>query len=522
MIESSAEYNNAVTATARRTYLRAIVDIISTPSAYGSITGADQASYSKPEQTHDLTFDVMQKFSTLELNRILLDGSYDPLPEETDAQIGYVGAALSGSDGSFETAQVINLPIEGLEVLKAFSLYFSDNPMDGVAKSVKIEIMSGDTAVHTKEVSDNTASSIVQSNFYAESPTAIRITVYSWTLPRRRVRIIEILPGLHDTWGSDMLVSFTATQQTNFSGVTLPYGTCTLEIDNSDEQFEPRNKSGVFKSLEERHSIAAQIGIKLPSGAIEYKPIGKFYHFSGGWSTGNNGLTIQWDFVDILGLITDRTFFPPETLPTTLSGWVASIMSTLGEDFADQYIISAGLADMELTATDVSGKKCGDLLASLAMAASAWCHADAETGKVAIETLPSAGKSVTLGNLTAYPTTSANSDVGKIVFNLADGAGTQVVFDGNDPASSGQITIDNPFIHTAEAAQTAAAYVLSFYGGNLVTTDGRGDPASEVGDLDTIELAKGNVITGRRQMQSFVFNGGVMRGCQSKFLEVDA
>ena len=88
MIESSAEYNNAVTATARRTYLRAIVDIISTPSAYGSITGADQASYSKPEQTHDLEFDVMQKFSTLELNRILLDGSYDPLPEETDAQIG--------------------------------------------------------------------------------------------------------------------------------------------------------------------------------------------------------------------------------------------------------------------------------------------------------------------------------------------------------------------------------------------------------------------------------------------------
>ena len=137
-----------------------------------------------------------------------------------------------------------------------------------------------------------------------------------------------------------------------------------------------------------------------------------------------------------------------------------------------------------------------------------------------IEPLPSGGKALTLGNLAAYPVTRANIDVGKIVVNLADGNQTQIVIDGNEPASDNQIAISNPFIHTSAAAQTAAAYILQFYGGNLVETTGRGDPASEIGDLDTIELAEETSATGRRQMQSFKYQNGVLQSCQSKFLEV--
>lgn len=526
MIDSSTAYQAAVTAAVRRTYIRAIVNIISPTAAFGAISGAAQAGYSHPEQTHDLIFDAGKNYGTCELNRQLLDGSCTYLPDDTAAmtdQVGYVGSDLSADDGNFETAQVITLPLSGIDILQTCSVYFSDRMIDGAAKDLTIEIMTGDTAAHTVSYSGNRNSAIVLTGFSVSSPTAIRITIDSWTLPSRRVRIIEIMPGIHETWGNEMIASFSVVQQANFAGTALPYGTCTLEIDNSDKRFEPRNKAGIFKSIEERQGIDAQIGVKLPDGTIEYKPLGRYYQFSGGWTTGNNGLTIKWDLVDIVGLITDRTFFPPSTLPTTLDGWVSAIISTLGEGFSEQYQVDDSIKSTALTANsadDVTGKKCGDLLSALAMAASAWVHADAETGKLMIEPLPSGGKTLTLGNLTAYPVTRANTDVGKMVFNLADGNQTQIVIDGNEPASDNQITISNPFIHTSAAAQTAAAYILQFYGGNLVETAGRGDPASEIGDLDTIELAEETSATGRRQMQSFKYQNGVLQSCQSKFLEV--
>lgn len=526
MIESSAAYQTAVTAAVRRTYIRAIVNIISPTAAFGTISGAAQAVYSKPLQTHNLIFEGNKDYSTCELNRMLLNEEYEIVPDDTEtitAEVGYVGADLSDSTGNFSTAQVITLPLSGIDILQACSIYFSGSPTDGIAKSLTVEIMAGTTAAYSVSYTENAETAIIITGFSVDSPTAIRLTINSWSLPSRRVRIIEIMPGLHEMWGNDMIASFSVVQQANFAGTALPYGTCTLEIDNSDKRFEPRNKAGIFKSIEERQGIDAQIGVKLPDGTIEYKPLGRYYQFSGGWTTGNNGLTIKWDLVDVVGLITGRTFFPPSTLPTTLDGWVAAIMSTLGDGFAEQYIIADSIKSTKLTANsadDVSGEKCGDLLSALAMAASAWVHADAETGKLMIEPLPGSGKSLTLDNLTAYPVTKANSDVGKIVITLADANQTQIVFDGNEPASDNQLAVDNPFIHTSAAAQAAAAYILQFYGGNLVETTGRGDPASEIGDVDEIELAEKTSATGRRQAQSFRYQNGVLQGCTAKFLEV--
>ena len=53
--------------------------------------------------------------------------------------------------------------------------------------------------------------------------------------------------------------------------------------------------------------------------------IGRFYQAADGWKTGDNGLTIRWSLVDIVGLLTGRTFLVPDKLPTTLGGWVGAI-----------------------------------------------------------------------------------------------------------------------------------------------------------------------------------------------------
>lgn len=153
--------------------------------------------------------------------------------------------------------------------------------------------------------------------------------------------------------------------------MTLPYGTCTIKMDNLSRRFEPRSKNGVFQSIEERQGIPVSIGVRLSDDTVEYKPAGVFYQYSGGWKTGDNGLTMQWDLVDIVGLLADREFIPPSILPTTLSGWISALVAQMGENFADMYAVDPNYASAEASvraADDVVGMTCGDILRYVCMA----------------------------------------------------------------------------------------------------------------------------------------------------------
>lgn len=58
-----------------------------------------------------------------------------------------------------------------------------------------------------------------------------------------------------------------------------------------------------------------------------------YYQYGDGWKTSNNDMSIDWSLVDIVGLVAERTYLPPTTLPTTLEGWISSVVSQLGDNF---------------------------------------------------------------------------------------------------------------------------------------------------------------------------------------------
>ena len=99
--------------------------------------------------------------------------------------------------------------------------------------------------------------------------------------------------------------------------------------------------------------------------------------------------------------------------------------------------------------------------------------------------------------------------------------GTEYVVSGNSTSSEKTVTIENPFLHTQAQALTAARLILSCYGGNQLELTGRGDPASEIGDVDTVWLDESSATTARRIYQTFQFADGVLQGCQSKLLQAD-
>lgn len=526
MIECSGGYREAIVGDSRRIYLRAVIDIIDPDIRYGAVGSQSEAAFSLSAQLYDKLF-TLTPYATLERNRWVLDGSFQTIPDDNggvDGQMGYVGGDLSGEDGAFAVPQFVELSFSNVSILQACSVYFPTADYDGVPAEFTVEVRQGGTVYYSKAFTGSTESSVSLDGFTVYDPDAIRVTVTKWSMPGRRARIAEIVPGIYEEWDEHILASFQVTQQANFACLALPYGTCTLRMDNLDRRFEPRSKNGLFQSIEERQGIPVSIGVRLPEGGTEYKQVGVYYQYSGGWKTGDNGLSMQWDLVDIVGLLADREFLVPDVLPATLSGWIAALAAQLGLNFADRWHVDPAYADLPLSVSDradVTGKKCGDILRWACMAAGTWPRADAETGYLTAEPYWSQGNRLDLDNMTAYPTMKANDDLAAIIFKLYDGSDTQYIVSGNSTASSATVSVDNPFLHTAAQALTAARLILSTYGGNKLETAGRGDPSCELGDVDTVWLNESSATTGRRVQQTFGFSGGVLQGCQSTLLQAD-
>lgn len=526
MIKSTEAYKAAITADARRTLLKAVIEIIDPDMVLGTPTHSAAAPFAKPEQIADKEMESVWNYATLERNRWTLGGNIALVPEDNNipGQVGFVSEALSGDNCYFAQPPWVELPFANVSILQAFSVYFPNNDADGYPVDFTVEVKSGGKAFYTQEVKGNTASYAAFTGFTVNYPDAIRITVQKWSAPSRRMRIPEVLPGIYEEWNNDILASFDAVQQGDVSCISLRYGTVTLKMDNLDRRFEPRNKAGIFKSIEERQGIDISVGVRLADGTDEYRQIGRYYQYSNGWKTGDNGITMQWNLVDIVGLLSNREFIPPATLPTTLDGWMAALVAQLGENFTGLYHVDPAYASKSVTATDrahVTGKKCGDILRFVCMASGTWPRADSETGYLTAEPLWSEGNKLTLDNMVSYPVMRANNDIGALVFKLYDGKDTQYVVSGTAAASSSTASIDNPFIHSAEQALTAARNILATYGGNQLETVGRGDPASEIGDVDTVWLDESSATTGRRIYQTFTIKDGVLRDCKSTLLQAD-
>jgi len=527
VISSTAAYQEAIVADTRRIYLKVIVDISDPDLTFGTIAYSGIASdVCVKEQVRDKVFDLVPH-GTLETDRWILDGTmqlFPDSPSQLKEQAGFIGDVLSGENGVFSPEVWVEIQFENVSILQACSVYFPTAEYDGVPDTFKVEIFQSGTAYYTKTFTGNTADHISLDGFTVIAPDAIRITVSKWSRSDRRLRVVEIVPGVYEDWTGDQIAEFSVKHQADVSCLTIPYGTCSVKIDNLDRRFEPRNKSGVFQSIEERQNIDVQMGVLLPDNSVEYKRLGRFYQYSGGWKTGDNGITFQWDLVDIVGLLQDREFIPPDSLPTTLEGWVEALASQLGENFSDFYTVDPDYSSMPLTvrqSSDVVGLKCGELLLDVCMATGTFPRADAETGRLAVEPLWDQGHKLILDNMNSYPIMKANSDLAAVIFTLNDGNETQVVVSGNSTASSETKTVTNPFIKTSEQALTAARMILAAYGGNKLEVTGRGDMTAEVGDVDTIWLDESGAVTGRRIQQTFSLNNGVLMNCGSVFLQAD-
>lgn len=526
MIDRSSAYDQAITARRRRITVRATFDLRDPDAVVSGAASSAQSPYSQIAQVYDeITDQTDFKLGTLEQDRIQLDGSWALPPDDPDEvaaeQLGWWGGVLSGADGTFASPQpYIELNFTGMSILQAFTLWFSQNSYDGVPESFRVDVYSAATLAFSRIIEGNTDHQVLIEQFTVYDPTRIRITMLKWSRPYTYPRLTDLFFGLFEQWSGRDICSVDVLTESTFTGLSLPYSTCALEAYNKGHRFDPYAPNSLFLSIEERQAIPIDWGIYLPDGKIEWVPGGWYYQQSGGWEI--KDLTVKWSLVDIIGMLVDRNYSPPDTLPTTLGGWIASIVACLGVNLAGRYIVDDEVKDLALTAKteDVTDKFCGDVLRYACMATAAWAHQDFKTGFLRVSKRSyDTGANITGSNMPSWPKMQANEEIADITFKLDDNQ--EVTFPGTNTASDKSLTVDNPFVHTADDARRVVSNVMSQYGGRKFTVRSRGNPVSETGDIDTVATAFGTTISARRYKHQLKLVDGVMRNLPSYLIQTD-
>lgn len=526
MIDRSSAYDQAITARRRRITVRATFDLRDPDAVVSGAASSTQSPYSQIAQVYDeITDQTDCKLGTLEQDRIQLDGSWALPPDDPDEakaeQLGWWGGVLSGADGTFASPQpYIELNFTGMSILQAFTLWFSQNSYDGVPESFRVDVYSAATLAFSRIIEGNADHQVLIEQFTVYDPTEIRVTMLKWSRPYTYPRLTDLFFGLFEQWSGRDIHSVDVLTESTFTGLSLPYSTCDLEAYNKGHRFDPYAPNSLFLSIEERQAIPIDWGIYLPDGTIEWAPGGWYYQQSDGWEI--KDLTVRWSLVDIIGMLVDRNYSPPDTLPTTLGGWIASIVACLGVNLAGRYIVDDEVKDLALTAKaeDVTDKFCGDVLRYACMATAAWAHQDFETGYLRISKRGyDTGANITGSNMPSWPKMQANEEIADITFKLDDNQ--EVTFPGTNTASNKSLTVDNPFVHTTDDARRVVSNVMSQYGGRKFTVRSRGNPASETGDIDTVATAFGTTISARRYKHQLKLVDGVMRNLPSYLIQTD-
>lgn len=521
MLTTSQAYKDAINAPTRKIVPKAIIDLTDPDLTVTSVTGDYDATVSFTSQLTDRDAGYSGGiYATGELNRWLLDGSFSIFPDTPltrAGEQGVIGDTLSDDD--YENGTTLVIDMGGVDTLQLVTVACTGLAVDGYATELTLNIYSNGTLLYS-DTQEPTGSFFLFEGFTVIQPTELELVVNKWSLPHRRYRFVEFLAGFVEVWGGETIYSMDIIQKSDFSNLTMPYSCASLTIDNTSKRFDPANKQGVFASVVARQPVPLFYGVQT-GDTYSYVSCGVYYQQNLGWQLTNDGLTIQWNLIDIIGLLVDRKFELIGTQPTKLSGWIKEIVDQLGTTFSGFYTIDGNLGNTSLVCdpsalTDIS---CGDLLRFVCQASNSYAVSDPETGYLHIRELNNTTQDyITMRMQNTVAGSQANTDIAFLSYDLG---GTLYNIAGTAEISDQTVNIQNPFITTQMKAIESAQMVLQQYGGDVLDLRVRGDMSREIGDAVSVEVLKNVNVSARIQEQHLSIKDGVMTNLPLRCLQAN-
>lgn len=430
---------------------------VNAKSSISSVSFVDGKAESNYNDIIDFTANFSQYY-VLDNSGLILDGGAEAL--DTSSHRGYIGNTITAADGSisispknsitinFSSVITTNLPYISIQWGKAFNEY---------ATKFSIAFYNGGTLLNTISVVDNEdVFSVIATNI--SNYNAIIITIEEWNIGYCVPKMEQIILGQRLELNKTNLLKFSCDMETDLNSFFLPTHKITFEIDNSNDQFNPDNPSGIYAYLDEKQVVNVLYGLKL-SGGMYYINGGRFYLTE--WKVPQNSISATFYAESLLSFM-DKDFDIAQlgTLPITtdLKTLATSAFTQCGIS-SSNYVINNALSNISCIIDTEIGYKCREIVQLCANAGECIIRVDRD-GIINIEqfdisSLTDSGyvidKFVAFKNAD-YNNTSLLKDV---VVN--DGLG---YYDTGNTKGETQ-TLQNPLIQTQARANIIAQWVAS-------------------------------------------------------------
>jgi hypothetical protein len=308
MLPVTSQYASAVYAASRRTAAKVIfqiVDITAAADATPTVTG--EAGISKKEQMIDYVTDLSAKYATYEDDYWILDGSFvlPPKVTETDYQVGWWSAALSGADGSFSTPQVITIQFTQDHSSYGITIVF-DTLTNEYATNFDVSFYnSADEVMNPSMSFVNDAPTVVEPMPF-ENYRKIVIVINKWVKPYRRARVTEVGFGIIQSYDGTDIINVNVLEEIDPLSNQVSSDEVKFVLNNKDKAFNILNPDGIYPYLQRRQKIEPLIGIQRPDTSFEYVPMGTFYLTE--WRSDQGALTASFIGRDILDVISENLY----------------------------------------------------------------------------------------------------------------------------------------------------------------------------------------------------------------------
>ncbi len=286
------EFNNTIL---DKSYVKLSISV-SNPEADADVTVADDGHeyYANTPQVVDEIEDVYEKFSTLEPNIWVLDGSSKHLPN-SGYNSGYVA-----DDFTLPKTVTLNYTQVFTKLIKGITITWSE-AYNEYATAFDINVYNGTTLVANESITGNTdIVSVVE--FDINNYDKIEIVINEWCLPDRRARIEDILVGIRKSYKDSELISHVHESDADLALGKLPTNKIKYVIDNIDGSYDPENDTGFSKYLIEQQKVVAKYGLTV-DGNVEYISGGVFYLSE--WKAKTGGIKAEFEAKSLLGLLDD-------------------------------------------------------------------------------------------------------------------------------------------------------------------------------------------------------------------------
>lgn len=206
--------------------------------------------------------DRSKKYASLELNRWLLDGSFETNNDDMTGQ-AYVSKAITDEHGVFITPPTLVISFAESHTLPGITVNFETVP-----SGISVQYVDADGAIHN--VSGEFSENAYIVNTVLVDCSSLSISITAMSVPYTAVRITSVMFGLGRVYDDSVILNVKQTNDVDPLSRWLPKEKLTFSIIDFPQDYNPDNPNGIYTAIDTASPVEISYGLDLSDGTTEW------------------------------------------------------------------------------------------------------------------------------------------------------------------------------------------------------------------------------------------------------------